>query len=191
MHIEQWLEQYGYWAVFFGVFAEGPVTLTLAGFLAHQGYLSIPLVLIAAFTATFLVIEIVFFIGLVAGRHLLERWPAWRKQYGRFAALLEKYKVLFIIGFRFIYGSQIISPLVIGFSRIRPGYFSALNAVGAVIWTITLFLVGYFFGHAFEALIEDIKRYEKPISLGLVAVVVVYYIARRLVWKKVSGNDPR
>lgn len=190
MHIEQWLEQYGYWAVFFGVFVEGPLTLTLAGFLAHQGYLNIFGVLIAAFAATFLVIEIVFFIGLIASRRLLEQWPVWRKQYGRFAALLEMYKTLFILCFRFIYGSHTISPLVIGFSRIRPGYFSALNAAGAVLWTIAFFSLGYFFGHAFEMLIEDVKRYEKQISLVLVTVVTVYYIARRLIWKRSSANSP-
>lgn len=49
-----------------------------------------------------------------------------------------------------------------------------------------LFLVGFFFGHVFEMLVEDIKRYEKPISLVLVAVVLAYYLIRRLVWRKVS-----
>lgn len=189
MNIEQWLEQYGYWAVFFGVFFEGPLTLTLAGFLAHQGYLNVIGVLLTAFLASFLVIEIVFFIGLVAGRHLLEKWPVWRKQYGRFAALLERHKVFFIFCFRFLYGAHTISPLVIGFSRIRPGYFSALNAAGAVLWTAVFFFVGYFFGHVFELLIENVKRYEKQISLVLVVAVIVYYIARRLIWKRNSTNN--
>ena len=58
MNIEQLLDQYGYWAVFCGVFLEGPITLTLSGFLAHQGYLNIFGVLMAAFVATFLLIEI-------------------------------------------------------------------------------------------------------------------------------------
>ena len=190
MNIEQWLDQYGYWSVFFGVFLEGPLTLTLAGFITHQGYLNIPGVLVAAFAATFLVIEIIFLIGMMSGRFFLERWPALQKHYSRFAKLLERYKAFFILGFRFTYGSRTISPMVIGMSRIRPGYFTAMNAAGAALWTLVMFLVGYFFGHAFEMLTEDIKRYEKPLSLVLVAAVLIYYLARRLIWRKASAEKP-
>lgn len=189
MHIEQWLDQYGYWAIFIGVFLEGPLTLTMAGFLAHQGYLNIFGVLITAFAATFMVIELCYFIGLVAGLQLLKRLPSWRKSYDRFSALMARYQALFILGFRFIYSAQTVAAIVIGMGRIRPGYFSAMNAAGAALWTIVLFIVGYFFGHAFEMLIDDIKQYEKPISLVLVAVVVLYYLARRLVWKRVSAQN--
>ena len=34
--------------------------------------------------------------------------------------------------------------------------------------------------------IDDVKRYEKQIALLLAAIVIVYYIARRLIWRKVS-----
>jgi membrane protein DedA with SNARE-associated domain len=33
--------------------------------------------------------------------------------------------------------------------RVKPAYFTMLNALGAAIWTIILFLIGYFFGHIF------------------------------------------
>lgn len=188
MNIEQWLDQYGCWAVFCGVFLEGPLTLTMAGFLAHQGYLNIFGVFIAAFVATFLIIEICYFIGLVAGQYLLVRLPVLRRHYPHFSALMERYKVFFILGFRFLYGTQIVAPMVIGIGRIRPAYFSAMNAVGAALWTLVFFLVGYFFGHAFEMLIEDLKQYEKPLALVLVAAVIIYYLARHLVWRRVAAK---
>lgn len=195
MNIEQWLGQYGYLAVFCGVFLEGPLTLTMAGFLAHQGYLNIFGVLMAAFAATFLTIEICYFIGLVAGQYLLAHLPFLRRHYPHFSALMERYRAFFILGFRFLYGAQIIAPMAIGIGRVRPNYFSAMNAAGAALWTLFFFIVGYFFGHGFEILIEDARQYEKPLALVLVAVVVIYHFARRLVWhriskvKNVSGND--
>jgi membrane protein DedA with SNARE-associated domain len=190
MNIEQWLDQYGYWAVFLGVFLEGPLTLTLAGFLAHQGYLNSLGVLLTAFVSVFLVIEVFFFIGLLAGRHIMERRPKWRKQSSRLSGLLERYQTIFLLGFCFVYGAHTISPIVVGISGIKPGYFTIMNAAGSVLWTLVMFLIGYFFSHAYGMVIDDVKRYEKPIALVLVAIVIIYYIARRLIWRKVSAEKP-
>jgi len=186
MNVEHWLEQYGYIAVFLGVFFEGPMTLTMAGFLAHQGYLDAVCVWISAFAATFLVVELLYFAGLLAGKYLLQKWPLWRRHHEHFSEMLKRHESLFVVGFRFIYGAQIMASMAIGMGRIRPARFSALNAAGAAIWALVLLCVGYFFGHAFEMLIEDIKAYEKPLSLALVAAVLIYYFARRLLWRRVT-----
>ena len=189
MSIEQWLDQYGYWAVFCGVFLEGPITLALAGFLAHQGYLNIFAVFIIAFIATFTVIEIVYFISLVAGQYLLARWPFWRRNSARFSTLIERYKLPFMLGFRFFYGSHTVIPMAIGMSQIRPAYFSAMNVIGAALWTLIYFLVGYFFGHAFELLVEDVKYHEKTIALVLVAVMIVIYLVRRWIFRRGAARQ--
>jgi len=190
MNIEQWLDQYGYFAVFFGVFLEGPLTLTLAGFLAHQGYLNSLGVLLTAFVSVFLVIEMAFFIGLLAGRHIMDHLPKWRRQSARLSGLLERYQTIFLLGFRFVYGAHTISPMVVGMSGIKPGYFTIMNAAGSLLWTLVMFLIGYFFGHAYGMLIDEVKRYEKPVALVLAAMVIIYYIARRLIWRKVSAEKP-
>lgn len=187
MNIELWLEQYGYLAVFCGVLLEGPFTLATAGFLAHQDYLNVFGVLAAAFTATFLVIELAYFVGMIGGRYFLARRPAWQKNYARFAGLLEKYKVLFLLSFRFFAGAHTIAPMAIGMARIKPLYFSVMNAVSAAVWTMVFFLIGYVFGHAFENVLEDIKRHEKTLVLVLVALLIIYYLARRLIWRRSSA----
>ena len=45
MSLPQLLTDYGYWAVFVGSLLEGETILILAGFAAHRGYLSLPLVM--------------------------------------------------------------------------------------------------------------------------------------------------
>lgn len=184
MSMEQWLDQYGYWAVFFGVFFEGPIVLTLAGFLAHQGYLNIFAVFATAFIATFTVIEISYFIGLVAGQYLLARWPFWSRNNARFSALIGRYKTPFMLGFRYFSGSHTVIPVAIGMGRIRPAYFSTMNAISAALWTLIFFLVGYFFGHAFELLIEDLKQHETTIALALVALMLVFHLVRRWIFPR-------
>ncbi len=188
MQIEQLLEQYGYWAVFLGVCLEGPLTLSAAGFLAHQQYLNVAGVFATAFAATFLKFQAYYFIGLWAGRYMLAHWEFWRQRYARLSTVLERYKGLFILGFRFVYGAQTAGCIAAGMVKIRPAYFSIMNAVGAAIWTLAFLLVGYFAGQAFELLIADIKKHETPILLIILAVIAIYYLASRLAWRRVDRD---
>ena len=184
--MELWLEQYGCWAVFLGIFIEGPVVLTLAGFLVHQGYLNAAAAAAAALAGTFILVEVSYLAGLAGGQYLLARRPAWRLKLNRFSELLTKHRALFMLGFRFIHGAQVISAMAIGIGRIRPGYFSAMNAAGGVIYVAVFMILGYVFGHSIELLIEDIKQHEKPLALALVALMLVYYLVRRIVWRRLS-----
>jgi hypothetical protein len=49
---------------------------------------------LTAFVSVFLVIEIAFFVGLTAGRHIMEHLPNWRKQSSRLSGLLERYQTI-------------------------------------------------------------------------------------------------
>lgn len=189
MSIEQWLDQYGYWALFFGVILEGPITLTLAGFLAHQGYLNLWAVLAVAGTASFLVIEIAYLVGLRAGEYLIARWPIWRRNHARFTTLMARYKAFFMVGFRFLAGSHSVIPAAIGMAGVRPAYFSAMNAIGAALWTLIYFPLGYFFGHAFETCVADIKLHEKTLGLVLVAAMLTLYLLRRVIARRSAGRQ--
>ena len=139
--------------------------------------------------ATFAVVEIGYFIGLVAGQYLLARWPFWRRNNSRLSALIERYQLPFMLGFRYFSGSHTVIPVAIGMGRIRPAYFSAMNAIGAALWTLIYFLVGYFFGHAFELLVEDIKCYEKTIALVLVAVIILIHLVRRWIFARAAARQ--
>ena len=47
--IQQFLQEFGYFALFLGTFFEGETILVLAGFLAFRGYMDLKLVMIVAF----------------------------------------------------------------------------------------------------------------------------------------------
>ena len=75
MSFAQLLADYGYLAVFVGSLLEGETVLVLAGFAAHQGYLSLPLVLAVAFVGGTLGDQIFFWLGRAWGQSLLDRIP--------------------------------------------------------------------------------------------------------------------
>lgn len=83
---------------------------------------------------------------------------------------MERYPVLLVLGFRFIYGICAVTPFAIGMSNISYLRFALLNALGAAIWAVAIGLAGFYFGRSVEVVLGDIKRYEIEI-LAFVSIV--------------------
>ena len=98
--------------------------------------------------------------------------------------ILERHRVVIIVSFRFLYGLRIITPFVIGMSRVPMPEFAILNMTGAAIWATLVVCLGYAFGHAMELWLGDIHRYE----MALLATVL---IAGLLVWFFYLGRQRR
>ena len=55
--LQQFLHDFGYFALFLGTFFEGETILVLAGFLAFRGYMDINIVVVVAFCGSYAVIS--------------------------------------------------------------------------------------------------------------------------------------
>jgi membrane protein DedA with SNARE-associated domain len=90
--VETFIETYGYPALLVGTFFEGETFLVLAGFAAHQGYLDIPWVILAAFIGTLTGDQVFFYLGR---RHsalvqsILSIYPHWLTRLGGFAGHID------------------------------------------------------------------------------------------------------
>lgn len=173
MSIEILIQKFGYLAIFIGTFLEGETILVLGGFAAHQGYLVLPYVILSAFLGTLFGDQLFFFIGRFKGREFLDRRLNWRSRVEKAQRLLDRHHTLVIIGFRFIYGIRTVTPFVLGMSNVKTWRFVLLNILSAMVWAIGIGTAGYFFGVTIEALIEDIKRYERII---ITAIAVISFI---------------
>ena len=169
MSFTQLVTDYGYLAVFVGCFLEGETILVLAGFAAHQGPLSLPVVLAIAFVAGTLGDQVFFWIGRAWGPSLLVRFPGFDERARRVTELLHRYHAPVIAGIRFMYGLRIVGPIVIGGAGIAPWRFAVFNILGAAIWAPLVGGLGYLFGHTLESLLGDLERFEQ---FGLVAIVI-------------------
>ncbi len=132
----------------------------LAGFLAHRGYLDFSAVVLVAFLGSLTSDQLYFFIGRNKGFAYLDKHPSWKVKSGRILQLIQRHQNLVILLFRFVYGVRTITPFVVGVSRVSPLKYFMLNAVGALVWAITLTSLGYVFGHTAELILDDIKKYE-------------------------------
>lgn len=183
MTLEHLIRTYGYLALVIGTFLEGETVLIIAGFAACCGYLELPWVVLCAFLGSFVGDQTWFFLGHWKGREIVQRRATWRRQADRVRALLDRYQLPVILGFRFLYGLRIITPVVIGSSAFSPLRFLVLNAIGAAIWAIVGGLAGYFFGQGLQIFFADVKRYEKWGFVALAATGAVGFLAWRL-WRR-------
>jgi membrane protein DedA with SNARE-associated domain len=146
------LSHYGYFAVFAGTLLEGETILLLAGFAAHEGYLSLPWVMLVAFCGGTIGDQIFFFVGRHRGEALLRRFPRLEQRSLGVKKLLLRYHAALIVGVRFMYGVRIVGPIVIGMSDVPARRFLAFNLLGAGIWSVTIAGAGSLFGHSLQIL---------------------------------------
>jgi membrane protein DedA with SNARE-associated domain len=160
MDLQSIIEHYGYAVIFIGTFLEGETILVLAGLAAHQGYLVLTWVILAAFLGSLCGDQLFFYLGRKHSQAVLSRRPAWKKKAERVNRIMNKYQTPTILSFRFLYGLRTVTPFVIGMSRVSVKKFIVLNAVGALVWAAAIGSGGYLFGRALQVYIGKVEHYE-------------------------------
>lgn len=148
---EEFIRQYGYYAVFLFACIEGEIAVLTAGFLCRRGLMELDYVILFAFLGTFITEQFLFFIGRKYGIGLLEKYPKAAQKTAKIISFLRKYDAAFIFGSRFIYGIRNFSPIVIGMTGIPPIKFSSFNIPAALIWSVVVAGAGYMFADALDA----------------------------------------
>jgi membrane protein DedA with SNARE-associated domain len=184
MDLQSIIEHYGYAAIFIGTFLEGETVLVLAGLAAHQGYLVLTWVILAAFLGSLCGDQLFFYLGRKHSQAVLSRRPTWKKKAESVNRILNKYQTPMILSFRFLYGLRTVTPFVIGMSRVSVKKFIVLNAVGALIWAAAIGSGGYLFGLALQVYIGKVEHYEVLVFaiialLGLLIWIVHFYHRRK------------
>ncbi|MEO6593688.1 MAG: DedA family protein [Planctomycetota bacterium] len=179
MSIDQFLADYGYVAIVIGCFLEGETLLVLGGFAAHAGYLNLPTVMLAGFGGGVFGDQLYFYLGRHYGPRMLARRPHWQAAVARVEARLARHRDLFIVGFRFVYGLRVVSPLVISLTAVSTLRYTMLNVLGGVVWAVSIALLGYLFGHAMQTFVADFQSYELQALAVIAALGVLFLVVRR------------
>lgn len=170
---------HGYWLLALGALLEGETLLLLAGWAAHQGLLSLPLVVLVAATAGFTGDMLFFWLGRTHGPALKQRYPALARRAADVDRLIARHHEWLIVGVRFAYGLRVVGPVLIGAAGITPLRFAAFNALGAALWAMLVSAAGWLFGHAIERLFGAAQRFELALLAALLAGVAAWWWHRR------------
>lgn len=151
---------YGYLAVFVGAFFEGETVLVIAGFLASGGHLDLASVILFGFLGGVAGDQLYFYIGRARGRPLIERRESWRPRIQRIEQILARHGTLLMLGYRFMYGVRLVTPLVLGAFHVARLRFLALNLINAAVWSALIAGLGYGFGEVIAQMFVHVRRYE-------------------------------
>lgn len=159
------------------------LVLIPAGYLAHKGEMSFPLILLASTLGSLAGASLNYILALWLGRPFLEK-------YGKYffvrPELLQKTDQFFLkhgaistFTGRLILGIRHLISIPAGLTRMSFGKFSFYTCLGAALWSLILILMGYFIGGN-EQLIKENLPVMTVILLSAVALLItVYYF-----WQK-------
>ena len=182
MTIETLIARYSLAAIFLGAGIEGETSVIAGGVLAHRELVPLWAAMAAAATGSF-VADQLFFAG---GRYFRDnrrvRAMSARPAFARALVTLERHPVLFVMGFRFLYGLRTISPVAIGTSSIATRTFVLLNALAAAIWAVLFTAIGYIFGHGIEELLSGFLAPDRLLPAVAIGLVVLFAVSHAMRW---------
>ena len=117
--LQQFLQEFGYFALFLGTFFEGETILVLAGFLAFRGYMDLKLVMIVAFLGSYAGDQLWYFLGRKHGRKLLARKPRWQLMGDKALEHIRRHPDIWVLSFRFVYGLRTVMPVSLQYRLTR------------------------------------------------------------------------
>ena len=185
MTLEIIIARYGLTAVFLGAGLEGEAAVISAGFLAHQGLLPLSGVILVAVAGSFAADQIYFMLGRRFCDHRRVRRLLAAPTASKALAIFAKHPTGFILGFRFLYGIRIISPVAIGTSQISSARFVVLNLAAASVWGTLFSSLGYFFGKSLPGALGEFRSVEHVV-ITIVAAFLLVFLGMRIVRRILS-----
>ncbi len=176
------MARWGYWIVFFGVMLEnagipvpGETILLAAGFFASRGYFSIAAVMGIAAAGAIVGDNCGYWIGRKLGRNLLLRYGKYllltENRFRSMERFFEGHGDKMVISARFITGFRVFTALFAGASHMVWPRFLLFNALGAILWSVAMGLLGFFFGHSWALL----ERWIKGSGIVLAALAILAF----------------
>ena len=140
-------------------------TLLFSGFAVHEGWMSLPLAVLAATAGNLVGSLLAYALGAA---HLLERLPVARTVLERWDRLLERHGLRAVFIARLMPLARTFVSLPAGARRVRLVPFIALTTIGCALWAVGFVLTGMIAAGAWAA-VDAGLRYAL-LATGLVAL---------------------
>jgi len=164
---QQFVEQYGYWAVFFWTFIEGETVFIAAAALAAAGLMQPWKVIIVAACGAYIGHIVFFLIGRWKGVELIEGNAVLKRHYPKANMVLDRYAHWSIFIFQYLYGTRLVAAILFGCSSISFSRFALLQIINCMTWSLVIYTVGHLLGIAGMAIVHEFG------VDGLIVVLVV------------------
>lgn len=190
----------GEWGVGLATFIEtvfppipSEVILPLAGFLASQGEMSLPLVLLASTAGAYVGALVLYALGAALGMErsirMLSKLPLVdRDDFEKAAGWFTRHGRSAIFFGRLIPGVRSLISLPAGAARMPLGVFTVFTVAGSGLWNSLLVLLGVALGSQYE-LIDRYSQYLDYAVYLAIAMVLGVLVVRAVRRRRTRGNS--
>jgi len=179
---QQIIEQYGYWALFLGTFAEGEAVFVAAAALAAAGLLTTWKVIAVAAAGAFAGHLFFFGLGHWRGMQVIQAVPFLRRHYPKTRAILDKYLdhhgnwTIFI--FQYLYGTRLVAAILFGCSSMTFWRFFFLQMLNCLTWALVVYAAGHFLGFAAMEILHQFGVWGLVVAMTILAMIGVWAYIR-------------
>lgn len=166
-----------------GVPVPGETALLAAAVLAHQGHLTLPVVIAVAAAAAIVGDNVGFLLGRRGGRWLLERPGPLRSHREHLLERGERFfarhgsKAVFLA--RFVTGIRVTAAWMAGVNRMPWKTFLAWNALGGITWAVAVGVLGYVLGATAERLVRSAGVAGLAVVAAAAAIAGAWWLLKR------------
>jgi len=192
-HLQEIIQQYGVYAVFFLCTVEGDITLLISGAMAHSSFFG---------NYSFLKLFLAGTLGGMAGdmfgygmgrlfHENAKNYRYYRITQPRIERLIDKFGSFALIISKYIYGIRLAMCVFYGIGKMPLLRFVVLDAISCGLWVMILAGLGYFFSGAISSVIGNFEQVGIVLFFFILfAVIVLYTIERYWLSEKVEAADP-
>jgi len=166
--LQAFLLHYGYGMVVLGALVEGETILILTGVLVHQGIFSFPLAVGVATVGAVAGDQGWFYLGRHSFQKIVTQFPRLCRYLDPVRPWLEHKADWIAAGSRFVYGTRIASPMLLGANGYPRSRFLVINILAGTIWVLLCITGGYLLGATAQHLLGDMARLEWVIIIVVV-----------------------
>ncbi len=163
-----------------------------AGYLAFQGKMSLPLILLTATLGGLAGASINYAFALLVGRPFLERWgkyffvePALLHKTERF---FRDYGAISTFTGRLVPGIRHLISLPAGLARMNRAAFALYTMLGAGLWAAILTMTGYFIGDKIALVERELHLITLGVIVASAALFTGYVLWRRRLERQESAR---
>lgn len=177
--MEQFLIQYGLWAVFCCAVVENDVTFALAGVVVHLGFIHPVGAVIFGVLGALIHDSFWYWIGRTRSE-TIRASRVYRKVGPAIERLADRFGPWELFFCRFVYGTRSPSLIFWGIHGLDFWRFLFIEIIALSIWGTLLTTAGYVLSTGALALIGQIKSMERWVIIAFVIVVGGVFLARGL-----------
>lgn len=162
------------------------LVMPFAGYLAHTGEFSLPVILVINSVAALVGSGLCYWIGKAGGKPLLMRYGKFigvrKKDIEKTESYFARHGKATILISRFLPVIRHIISIPAGIARMPLPAFFLQTFIGATIWGTVLILIGYELGEQGIRFAEKLKHVDLLVGLGIVALLLalgIRFVLRR------------